>query len=143
MELQVRGRRIQYILNETKNAKPFFSRPHIVPKANEKHFKKEVEIYFLLGVSKKTNDSSWRAPYFAQPKAKTNLVQLISDLNMIYYNIQPREYASNLCIIIPPQGKYQHIRLPMGSVIHCTFFKRKRMTYSMGSISYVHIYINF
>ena len=43
-------------------------------------FKKEVEQLVRSGVHKNKNDSKWGAPYFDQPKAKTNSVQLLSYL---------------------------------------------------------------
>ena len=42
-------------------------------------FRKEVKRLVKLGVLKEANESEWGAPYFAQPKPKTNRVRFLSD----------------------------------------------------------------
>ena len=53
-------------------------------------FKKEVQRLVLLGVLKAENDSEWGAPYFAQPKPKSNQVRFLSDLG-----IEPNNLSKN------------------------------------------------
>ena len=60
------------------DAKPVCSQPYPVPRLHEAMFRKEVEILVSLGVLKEANDSKWGAPYFEQPKAKTNRVRFLS-----------------------------------------------------------------
>ena len=55
------------------------SRPYPVPKVHKTIKKKEVKRLASLGVLKEANDPEWGAPYFAQPKAKTNRVIFLSD----------------------------------------------------------------
>ena len=66
-------------LELTDNTKPVCSRPYPVPKVHKTMFKKESERLVRLGFLKKANDYEWGAPSFAQPKAKTNCVKLLSD----------------------------------------------------------------
>ena len=49
-------------------------------------FKKEVEILVRLGVLEVENDSEQGAPYFAQPKSKSNRVSYLSDLRNLNKN---------------------------------------------------------
>ena len=53
------------------DVKPICSRPYPVPKLHKKEIK-EVEHLVLLGVLKVANDSEWGAPYFDQPKPRSN-----------------------------------------------------------------------
>ena len=61
------------------DAKPMLSRNYPVRKVQKTMFKKEDERLVSLGVLKEANDPEWGAPYFAQPKAKTNRVIFLSD----------------------------------------------------------------
>ena len=54
-------------------------RPYPVLKVNEEMSKKEVEGLVLLGVLGISNNPSWGAPYFEQPKPKSNRVDFLSD----------------------------------------------------------------
>ena len=69
-----------------KDVKLVCSRPYPIPKVYEEDFKKEVERLVLLGFLEVTNDSEWGAPYFAQPKHKSNQVRFLS--NFINLNKQ-------------------------------------------------------
>ena len=66
---------------ELKNdVKPVCSRPYPEPRAHTDMFKKGLAQLVISGVQKQKNDSKCGASYFAQPKAKTNSVQLLSYL---------------------------------------------------------------
>ena len=54
--------------------KPVCSRPHPVPRVHKFMYIKEVDRLVSLGVQKCSNESKRGAPYFAQPRAKTNRV---------------------------------------------------------------------
>jgi hypothetical protein len=47
------------------------------------------------------------------------------DLNMGYYHIGLTPYASTLCTLVLPLGKYKYLRLPWDYAIAQTFSKRK------------------
>ena len=57
------------------DSKPICLRPYPVPKLHKEMFKNWVERIFLLGVLELSNDSEWGAPFFAQPKPKSNQVR--------------------------------------------------------------------
>ena len=59
---------------------PVCLRPYPVPRVHKSMFIKEVEILVSLRVFEHANDSEWGAPYFSQPKAKTNWVSFLSYL---------------------------------------------------------------
>ena len=59
------------------DVKPVRSHPYPVPIVHEAILRKEVDRLVFIGVLKRANDSEWGAPYFAQPKAKTNRVQFL------------------------------------------------------------------
>ena len=50
------------------------SRPYPVPRVHKAMFRREIEILVKLGVLEEANESKWGAPFFVQPKAKTNRV---------------------------------------------------------------------
>ena len=54
--------------------------------------KYEFEILVSLVVPKEANDSKWGAPYFAQPKAKTNCVRLLSDFRYLNRQLKRKPY---------------------------------------------------
>ena len=57
-------------------------------------FKKEVERLFLPGVVEVANYSEWGAPYFTQPKPKSNRVNFISDLINLNKKLKQKPYPS-------------------------------------------------
>ena len=61
------------------DAKPVCLQPYPVPRVHKSMFKQEVKRLVSLGVLEEANNSKWGAPYFAQPKAKTNHVRFLSD----------------------------------------------------------------
>ena len=61
-------------LESKDNTKPVCSRLYPVPRVHKAMPKKKFKRLVRLGVLKEANDSKWRAPSFAQPKAKTNRV---------------------------------------------------------------------
>ena len=61
------------------DSKPILPQPYPVPKLHKEMLKKEVERLVLLWILKLANYSEWGAPYFAQPKPKTNWVHFLSD----------------------------------------------------------------
>ena len=68
------------------------SRLYPVPKVHKEIFKKEVEILILLGLLILANDSEWGAPYFAQPKPKSNWVRFISDFRNLNKQLKHKTY---------------------------------------------------
>ena len=72
--------------------KPICSRPYPVTKVPEEMFKKEVERLVLLGFLKVTNDSEWGAPYFDQPKPKSDQLHFLSDFNNINKRLKRKSY---------------------------------------------------
>ena len=54
--------------------------------------RKEVERLIILGVLEEENDSEWGATLFAQPKAKTNRVRLISDFQNLNRQLKCKPY---------------------------------------------------
>ena len=48
-------------------------------KIHKEMFNKKLKVLIILGFLKYSNDSKWGAPYFKQPKPKTNRVCLIND----------------------------------------------------------------
>ena len=73
--------------------KPVVSRPYPVTKLHESMLRKEVEIILILGVLEKSNDSEWGAPFFAQPKVKTNHVILLSDFWDLNRQLKRNSYS--------------------------------------------------
>ena len=76
-------------------------------------------VQFLNGL-RNLNKQLKRKTY-PMPKSNKMLLKLDGfqyamslDLNMVYYHIRITEYASNLCTIINPFGKYNCKRPPMG-----------------------------
>ena len=47
------------------------------------------------------------------------------DLNVVYHQIQLKQYSINLCTIILPWGKYCYKRLPMGGANYLDIFRHK------------------
>ena len=98
-------------------------------------FKKEVDRLLILGMSEHANDFKWVAPYFLQPKTKTNWVRFLSDswnLNMqlksklypilkiseILLKLEGFRYATSLDLNMG----YYHIRLRTETSNLCTIF---------------------
>ena len=67
-------------------AKQIFSRPHPVTKVHEEMFKKEFEHWVLIQFLELATDLEWGAPYFAQPKPKSNQVHFLIDFRNINKN---------------------------------------------------------
>ena len=106
------------------DAKPVCLQPYPVPKVPKTMFKKEVKRIVSFLVLEEANNSEWGAPSFAQPKAKTNHIVLLSDLrnlnrqlkskpypmpkirNMLF-NLEEFQYAKSLYLNM----SYYHIRL--------------------------------
>ena len=61
------------------NSNPIYSRPYPVLKVHVEISKNEVERSVLLEVLEIEIDPERGAPYFSQPKTKSNLVRFISD----------------------------------------------------------------
>ena len=74
------------------NVKPVCLRTYPVPKLHEKMFKKEVKRLLSLGVLKEANESEWGAPYFEQPKVKTNRVIFLSDFRNLNRQLKRKPY---------------------------------------------------
>ena len=55
-------------------------------------FKKEAEILVKLGVLEKANDYEWGAPYFDQPKEKTNRLILLSEIWNLNRQLKRKPY---------------------------------------------------
>ena len=55
-------------------------------------FKKEVKRLISSVVLEEDNDSEWGAPYFAQPKAKTNRVRFSSEFLNLNRQLKPKPY---------------------------------------------------
>ena len=70
-----------------------FSQPYSVTKVHKEMFKKQVGILVLVGVVLEVeNDSEWLAPYFAQPKPKSNQVQFLSEFRNINKQLKRKPY---------------------------------------------------
>ena len=74
------------------DADPICLRPYPVLKLHKEMFKKEVERLVLLGVLEVENDSEWGAPYFAQPKNKSNRVRFLSDFRNLNKQLKRKPY---------------------------------------------------
>ena len=74
------------------NTKPVCSRHYPVPRVHESMFRNEVEILVKLGVIEEANDSEWGAPYFAQPKEKTNRIIFLSGFWNLNRKIKCKPY---------------------------------------------------
>ena len=72
--------------------KPVCLGPYPVPKVHKRMFKNEVQRLVSLGVLEEANDSKWVAPYFAQPKAKTNCVRFLSDFRNLNRQLKRKPY---------------------------------------------------
>ena len=55
-------------------------------------FKKEVGNLVLLGSLEVENDSEWGAPYFAQPKPKSNRVHFLSNFRNLNRKLKRKPY---------------------------------------------------
>ena len=85
---------------------------------------------------------------FPIPKIQDLLLQLEGfkyattlDLNMGYYHIQLTPFASTLCTIVLPWGKYQYCKLPMGLCNSPDIFQEK-MSELMAGIDFVRGYLD-
>ncbi len=58
------------------------------------------------------------------------------DIDMGYYTIRLDPDASKICTIIPPWGKYSHLRLPMGVACSPNIVQAK-MSELMGTLAFV------
>ena len=54
--------------------------------------KRKIERLIKLGVPEEENDSEWGAPFFAQPKVKTNHVRFLSDLRHLNRQLKRKPY---------------------------------------------------
>jgi Reverse transcriptase (RNA-dependent DNA polymerase) len=63
------------------------------------------------------------------------------DLNMRYYHINLTPYASSLCTIVLPWGKYEYLRLPMGLYNSPDIFQEK-MSELMFGLEFARAYID-
>ena len=63
------------------------------------------------------------------------------DLNMVYYHIQSRKNASNLCTIIRLLGKYCYKHLPIGVDNSPDIFQQK-MNYLFHGFEFIRTYIH-
>jgi hypothetical protein len=73
------------------NAKPYHSRPFLVPKIHEATLKIELECLTKAGVLKKVNQSKWAATTFLIPK-KDATIQFISDFCELNKRIKQKPY---------------------------------------------------
>jgi hypothetical protein len=73
------------------DAKPYHSRPFLVPKIHEATRKIELECLTKAGVLKKVNCSKWAAPTFLIPKKDATL-QFISDFRELNKRIKQKPY---------------------------------------------------
>ena len=74
------------------DATPIRSRPYPVPRVHEAMFIKESKILVNLGVLKEANDYEWGAPYFAQPKPKTNCLIFLSYFQNLNRKLKRKAY---------------------------------------------------
>ena len=63
------------------------------------------------------------------------------DLNMGYYTISLDPYASKICTVIFPWGKYSYKRLPMGIAGSPDIFQEK-MSNLMATLEFVQTYLD-
>ena len=61
------------------DSNPVCLKPYSVPRLHSSVFRKEANRLVSLVVIGHANDSEWGDPYFAEPKAKTNIFHLLSD----------------------------------------------------------------
>jgi hypothetical protein len=73
------------------NAKPYHSRPFLVPKTHEATLKIELECLTKAGVLKKVNQSEWAALTFLIPK-KDAMVQFIPDFHELNKRIKQKPF---------------------------------------------------
>ena len=73
-------------------ANPVWSRPYPLPKVPKTMLIKEVERLVSLWVPEESNYSKFEAPYFAQPKTKTNCVRFLSDLRNLIRQLKRKPY---------------------------------------------------
>ena len=74
------------------DAIPLCSRPYTVSRVHKEMFRKEVKRLVTLGVIEQANDSEWGAPYFDQPKPKTNRVRFLSDFRNLNRQLKHKPY---------------------------------------------------
>ena len=74
------------------DATPMCSRPYPVPRVHKAMFRKEVERLVKLGVFEEANNSELGAPYFDQPKPKTNCVGSPSDFQNLNRQLKRKPY---------------------------------------------------
>jgi Reverse transcriptase (RNA-dependent DNA polymerase) len=150
------------------NAKPFHAKPYPVPYSQEKRLKEELCSY---GVLRKINNSEWACPMFTISKPDGSLLSLPDlrevnkvikrkpyfrhviqklegfmyatslDLNMGYYCMLLTPFASRLCTIVLPWGKYEYCRLPMGLSVSPDIFQEK-MSELMAGLEFARAYLD-
>ena len=63
------------------------------------------------------------------------------DLNMGYYHMKLTPFASRLCTIVLPWGKYEYTRLPMGLCVSPDIFQEK-MSELMVGLEFARAYLD-
>ena len=76
------------------NVTPMCSHPYLVPRLHKAMFRKEVERLVKLGVFEEANNSELGAPYFDQPKPKTNCVRFLSDFRKLNRQLKRNPYPT-------------------------------------------------
>jgi transposase InsO family protein len=96
---------------------------------------------------RKLNERIKRKP-FPIPKIQDMLLKLEGfmyatslDLNMGYYHIELTPFASTLCTVVLPWGKYEYTRLPMGLCNSPDIFQEK-MSELMTGLEFARAYID-
>ena len=106
--------------NNSEWGAPYSAQPK--PKKNLVRF-----ISDFRNLNKKLKHKSYPMPKINERLLKLEGFQYATpiDLRMGYYHIRLREKASNLCMIIPPWGKYCYKRLPMVVTNSPNIFRQK------------------
>jgi hypothetical protein len=94
------------------------------------YLRKNGTVRFILDF-RKLNEEQKRKPY-PIPKISQMLQELEKfpyatslDLNMGHYTIRLHPDSQKLCTVVTPFGKYQYLRLPMGTSCSPYIFSRK------------------
>ena len=75
------------------DSKPVLSQPYPVPRVHKAIFRKELDRLVLLGVIKEANNPEWGAPYFAQPKPKTDCIIFLSEFWNLKRQLKRKPYT--------------------------------------------------
>ena len=75
------------------DATPMCLCPYKVPRLYEAMFRKEVERLVKLGVIEEANYSEWGAPYFDQPKPKTNRVIFLNEFRNLNRQLKCKQHV--------------------------------------------------